>query len=347
MSRRFLASRSTLAIVIVVALSMTLTAAGQTPTAGKTAPAPAAKKWTMPRTPDGAPDLQGYWTNNSYVPLERPNNVTKELYTPAEAEAAARAAAAREAEQTTPGTTADVHYDFTQFGLDRSQGTLVSNLRTSLIYDPPNGRIPPAIADATKRQQDRAAARKMLGGQYDAVQNMPLGSRCYFMGGSGPPLLGAGYNSNYHIVQNKTHVMILTEMIHDVRIISLEGNPHPPQDLQQWFGSSRGRWEGDTLVVETRNFSEKNPFRGLASPTMRLIERFTRVSDDQIKYTFTVEDEKTWAQPWSAEAPLQKTQGPIFEFACHEANFGVANILAGARADDKRAAEEAAKKGQK
>jgi hypothetical protein len=129
-------------------------------------------------------------------------------------------------------------------------------------------------------------------------------------------------------------------MIHDVRIIPLDGSPFLPAGVQQWFGSSRGHWEGDTLVVETRNFSEKKAFQG-SSPSMRLIERFTRTSDDVIKYTFTVEDEKTWAQPWSAEVPLTKTVGPIFEFACHEANYGVANILAGARADEKRAAEKA------
>jgi hypothetical protein len=134
-------------------------------------------------------------------------------------------------------------------------------------------------------------------------------------------------------------------MIHDVRIIPLDGRPHLPKDVQQWFGSSRGRWEGDTLVVETTNFSEKNPFRGVASPSMRLTERFTRVSDEVIKYTFTVDDERTWPQPWSAEVPLRQTQGPIFEFACHEANYGVTNILAGARAEEKRA-EEAARKGQ-
>jgi hypothetical protein len=340
MSRRFV-STSKLAIVIAVALTMTLSVAAQAPSSNTKAPA----KWTMPRTPEGQPDLQGYWTNSSYVPLERANNVTKEFYTPEEAAEAAQRAAEREAEQTTPGTTADVHYDFTQFGLDRSQSTLVENLRTSLIYDPPNGKMPPVTAEAQKRLAVRAAARKALGGQYDAVQNMPLGSRCYFMGGSGPPLMGAGYNSNYQIVQGPGYVMILTEMIHDVRIIPLDGRPHLPKDVQQWFGSSRGHWEGDTLVVETTNFSEKNPFRGVASPSMRLTERFTRVSDEVIKYTFTVDDERTWPQPWSAEVPLRQTQGPIFEFACHEANYGVTNILAGARAEEKRA-EEAARKGQ-
>jgi len=187
----------------------------------------------------------------------------------------------------------------------------------------------------------------MLGGPNDAVQNMSFSARCYFMGGALPLLSATNYNTNYRIVQNAGYVMILTEMIHDVRMIPLDGRPHLPKGVQQWFGDSRGRWEGDTLVVETTNFSEKNPFRGLASPSMRLIERFTRVSDEMIKYTFTVEDETTWAQPWSAAVPLKQTQGPLFEHACHEANYSVANILAGARLDEQRAAEEAAKKGAK
>src|SRR5687767_11639647 len=145
MSRRFLVSINTLAILIAVILAMTLPLAGQAPPSSTKAPA--AKKWTMPRTPDGQPDLQGYWTNSSYVPMERADGVTKEFYTPEEAAAAAKRAAEREAEQTTPGTTADVHYDFTQFGLDRSQSTLVENLRTSMVYDPPTGKIPPITAE--------------------------------------------------------------------------------------------------------------------------------------------------------------------------------------------------------
>ena len=346
MSRRFLVSTSMLAGLIVVALAMTLPVAAQAP--ASKAKAPAATKWTMPRTPDGQPDLQGIWTNSSYVPMERANGVTKEFYSPEEAAAAVNRAAARDAEQATPGTTGDVHYDHTQFGLDRSQSDLIPDLRTSLIYDPPTGKTPPVTAEAQKRSADRAAARAMLGGPNDAVQNMNFSSRCLFMGGAGPPLLSAtNYNSNYRIVQNAGYVAILTEMIHDVRIIPLDGRPHLPKGVQQWFGDSRGRWEGDTLVVETTNFSEKNPFRGLASPSMRLTERFTRVSDEMIKYTFTVEDEATWAQPWSAAVPMKQTQGPLFEHACHEGNYSVANILNGARLDEKRAAEEAARTGQK
>jgi len=308
------------------------------------AAAPASKPYVPPKTADGQPDLQGFWTNSTYTPLERPANVTKEFYTLEEALAVEKSAAAREAEQTEPGTVADVHYDFSQFGLDRSQSTFARNLRTSLIVDPADGKIPSLTAEGQKRAADRAAARKAAGGQYDAVENMPIGSRCIIMGGAGPPLMNAGYNANYQIVQGPGVVMILTEMIHDVRIIPLDGRPAPPPGVRQWTGVSRGRWEGTTLVVETTNFNGKNPFRG-ASETLKVTERFTRVAPDQISYRFTVEDPSTWARPWTAEAPMAKTEGPIFEFACHESNYGIANILAGARADERRAAEAAAKKG--
>ena len=337
------------AVVLGVAV-LSANIAGQAPApAAKAAPAakpPAAKAYTPPKTPDGQPDLQGFWTNSTYVPFERPQGVTKEFYTPDEAEAAIKAAAAREAEQTEPGTAADVHYDFSQFGLDRSQSKFAYSLRTSLVVDPPDGKVPPVNAQGQKRAAERAAARKLAGGPYDAVQNMAIGSRCIIMGGSGPPMMNAGYNANYQIVQSPGYVMILTEMIHDVRVIPLDNRAQPPQDVRQWIGLSRGRWEGNTLVVETTNFNGKNAFRG-ASENMKVIERFTRVADDVITYQFTVEDDATWARPWTAEMPMQKTEGPIFEFACHESNYGIANILAGARADEKRAAEEAAKKGAK
>jgi hypothetical protein len=199
--------------------------------------------------------------------------------------------------------------------------------------------MPPVNDEGKKRAAERAAARKQLGGQYDAVQNMPIGSRCIIMGGAGPPMMNAGYNANYQIVQAPGYVMILTEMIHDVRVIPLDTRPAPAQGVRQWTGVSRGRWEGNTLVVETTNFNGKNAFRG-ASENMRVTERFTRVADDTIDYKFTIEDPATWDRTWTAEAPLAKTGGPIFEFACHETNYGVANILAGARADEKAAAEK-------
>jgi hypothetical protein len=167
---------------------------------------------------------------------------------------------------------------------------------------------------------------------------MPIGSRCIIMGGAGPPLMDAGYNANYQIVQSPGYVTILTEMIHDARIIPLDNRPAPPDDLRQWVGLSRGHWEGETLVVETRNFNGRKLFQG-AGENMTVIERFRRISDDHIDYTFTIEDETVWNRPWTAKAPLARTVGPIFEFACHETNLGIANILAGARQAEREAAE--------
>ncbi|MBI2150656.1 MAG: hypothetical protein HYU27_08645, partial [Acidobacteria bacterium] len=280
-----------------------------------------------------------------YTPLERPNNVTKEFYTKEEAAEAEKRAAARESEQTAPGTEADVHYDFTQFGLDRNQSTLARNLRTAMIVDPPNGKIPPLTAEGQRRAAATAAAAKLVG-RWDSAESNQLDDRCVMMAGAGPPMLPAGYNSNYQIVQSPGYVTILTEMIHDVRIIPLDGRPHPPQNVRQWMGDSRGRWEGNTLVVETTNLNGKNPLRG-SSENMRVIERFTRTDAGAILYRFTIEDESTWTRPWTAELPMKKTQGPIFEHACHEGNFGLYNTLVGARLEEKKAAEEAAKKGSK
>ena len=303
------------------------------------------KKWTPARTPDGQPDLQGFWTNNSYVPLERPRNVTKEFYTRPEALEAEKRAAAQEAEQTSPGTVEDVHYDFSQFGLDRSQTARAVNLRTSLILDPADGKLPPLTPEGQKRAAERAEAEKLVG-RWDSAQSNQLDDRCVIFLGAGPPMLPASYNSNYQIVQSPGYVMILFELGHDARVIPLDTRPHVPRDVRQWTGDSRGHWEGDTLVVETTNFNGKNPLRG-SSENMRVIERFTRVDADTIQYRFTVEDESTWTRPWTAEIPMKKTIGPLFEHACHEGNYGLYNTLVGARLEEKKAAEEAARKGGK
>ena len=345
MTRRFLASAGVVGIfVAMVWLPRVPVAAQVVPLAPvkPLVPAKTAKPWTAPRTPDGQPDLQGFWTNNTYTPLERAKNVTKEFFTEQEALENAKRAAEAEGEQTEPGTVADVHYDFTQFGLDRSQGGMALNLRTSLIVDPPDGRIPPMTAEGQRRAAARAEARKRMGAPTDAVQNLPLSVRCIIMDRAGPPMLAGAYNNNYQIVQAPGYVMILTEMIHDVRVIPLDGRPHLPQNVRQWTGSYLGRWEGETLVVESTNFTNKTAFQG-SSENMRLTERFTRVAEDTIRYQFTVDDPATWARPWSAEVPWKKTIGPLFEHACHEGNYGLANTLAGARAEEKRAAGAATK----
>jgi len=301
-----------------------------------------AQTYKAPRTQDGQPDLQGYWSNTSYTPLQRPENVHKPFYTKEEASAALKKAAGDEAEQTVPGTVADVHYDFTQFGLDRSQSSLATNLRTSLIVDPENGKLPPLSAKGQAKAAERAEARKRAGGPFDAARNQSLSVRCINMDRDGPPMLAGAYNNNYQILQTKDYVMILVEMLHDVRIIPLNNRPKLSEGIRQMLGSSQGRWEGETLVIETSNFTNKTAFQG-SSENMHLIERFTRVSPDMIRYEFTVDDPDTWTKPWSAEVPWKKTIGPIFEHACHEGNYGLANTLAGARAEEKRAGEARAR----
>jgi hypothetical protein len=291
--------------------------------------------YVVPKTPYGQPDLQGFWTNATYTPLERPDGVTKEFYTPEEFAARITASANAEAAQTVPGTIPDVHYDFTQFALDRSQSPFVEDLRTSLIVDPKDGKIPPMTEEGKQRNAARAAA---AGGRWDSAQSNQLDDRCMIMEGSGPPMMDAGYNANYQIVQSAGHVMILTEMIHDARIIPLDGRAVPNSKMRQWVGASRGHWEGDTLVVETTNFNGKNPFQG-SSENLRVIERFTRVADDAIQYRFTVEDPSTWPRPWTGELPMKATVGPIFEHACHEGNYGLYNTLVGTRLQEQKAAE--------
>jgi hypothetical protein len=310
-----------------------------------TKPAATGKPYKAPRTVDGQPDLQGFWTNATLTPLQRPQGITTEFVSQEDFEKRVAQRVATDEEQTKPGTTADVHYDFTQFALDKTQSKIAQNYRTSQIVDPPDGRIPPQTAEAQKRIAANAAARKQQGAQTDRVQNMPNGTRCIIMGGAGPPLMDAGYNANYQIVQSKDSVMILTEMIHDARIIPLDGRPAPAAGYRSWTGASRGRWEGDTLVVETTNFNGRNPFQQASTENLKVTERFTRTGPDQISYRFTVEDPSAWTRPWTAEQVLESIEGPMFEVACHEGNYGVANTLAGARLAEKTAAEEAAKKG--
>jgi hypothetical protein len=294
-----------------------------------------AKKSTVPRTPDGQPDLQGFWNNTTYTPLQRPNDVNREFFTREEYLAMVKKAAADEAEQTVPGTVADVHYDFTQFGLDRSQAPLAQNLRTSLIIDPPDGRFPPLSEEGKKRAAARAEARKRAGAATDSVLNQSLSVRCTLMDRNGPPMLAGAYNNNYQIIQAPGYVMILVEMLHGPRLIPLDGRPPLPQTVRQLEGSSRARWEGDTLVIETANFTDKSAFQG-SSENMRLVERFTRVDADTLMYRFTVDDPSTWTRPWTAEVPWRRAIGPLFEHACHEGNYGLYNTLAGARAEEKR-----------
>jgi len=303
------------------------------------APAAGQKKWVAPRTSDGKPDLQGTWTNATVTPLERPKEfATKEFLTEKEALEFEKQAVYEANGDRRDGTAeADVGRAYNEFWRDR--GRVVSTMRSSLIVDPPEGRVPPMTQEGQGNNAERAAARKRMGGAVDGPENRSLQERCLLTPQSGPPMLPANYNSNYQILQTPDYVVIVVEMIHDARIIPLNGKPHLPKNVQQWLGDSRGRWEGDTLVVETTNFTDKTNFRG-SGENLRIIERFTRTAADTLLYQFTVEDPTTWAKPWSGELPMKKALGQLFEFACHEGNYGIAGVLAGARAEEKAAAKK-------
>ncbi|HEY2383568.1 MAG TPA: hypothetical protein VGK48_20530 [Terriglobia bacterium] len=303
-----------------------------------------AKPYVAPKTPDGVPDLQGYWTNNSITPLQRPQGVTKEFYTPEEFAAAAKKQADSDEGRITAqvGTVNDVHYDFTQFGLDKSQTVLNGNMRTSLITNPSNGKIPPVTEEGKKRAAAKVAAATPRSAQYDTVKNIVIGSRCIYQG-AGPPMLPPGYNPGYQIVQGAGYVMILIEAGHEVRVIPTDNRPHAPEGVRSWLGDSRGHWEGNSLVVETSNFNGRVAFQG-SSENLKVSERFTRTDANTIKYEFTINDPSTWETSWGGELPFTKMDGPIFEHACTEGNYGIMNTLAGARAEEKRAAAAAAAK---
>jgi hypothetical protein len=297
------------------------------------------KTWSPPKTADGQPDLQGVWSNAISTPLERPDGLgAKEFYTAEEiTQRAARAAQQGRGgpRPTQAGTVGDVHYDVSQFGLDRGHTKQATSERTSLIVGP-EGKVPALLPEAQKRQAERAALNR--GHQFDGPENRGLSERCIVWPNEGPPMLSPGYNSNLQIVQGAGYVAIMQEMIHDVRVIPLDGRPHLPKSVHQWFGDSRGHWEGNTLVVDTTNFTDRFPFHG-SGDKLHVVERFTRTADDTILYQFTVEDPTTWDKPWSAEIPWVKGDGLVYEYACQEANYGMRNILSGARATENEAAK--------
>jgi hypothetical protein len=350
MSRRLLVS-TVLVPAAVVLLSAQTPAPKQTAPAAAKAPGTttATKAFKPARTPDGHPDLQGFWTNNTITPLERPKGLgAKEFYTEAELKDLMKSEQNRvalneeEGRPTEPGTDADVHYDFSQFGLDRGQTKLSWNLRTSLIVGP-EGTIPTTLPEARKR--NAAIAAKNKGHEFDGPENRPLSARCLVLGQESVPMLPGGYNNNMQIVQGEGYVATLHEMNHAVRLIPTDGRPHAPSEIRQWRGDSRGHWEGDSLVVDVTNFDGRNPFRG-SGQKLHVVERFTPVDADTILYRFTVEDPETWDKPWTAEIAMSRVSGPIFEFACHEGNYGLRNTLQGARVADQDEAA-AAKKGTK
>lgn len=329
MRHRLVAVAGAVAVAIAVVSPATGSLAGQAPAAtSKSGSAP-------PRTSSGQPDLHGIWTNGTLTPLERPADLTgKAFFTPEEAAAYEKQGRERNnADRRDKNAEADLAVGYNDAWWDR--GTkVVSTRRTSLIVDPPDGKIPALTPDGQKKAAARAEARKLR--PADGPEDRQLADRCIARGNTGPPMLPAGYNNHYEIVQTADYVVILLEMIHDARIIPLDGRPHLPNTVRQWLGDSRGRWEGRTLVVETTNFTDKTNFRG-SGDALRVVERFTRVDEDTLLYQFTVNDPLSFVKPWSGEIPMKKVAGPIYEYACHEANYSMTNILNVARAEEKAA----------
>jgi hypothetical protein len=298
-------------------------------------PAIAQKPWTPPRTPDGQPDLQGIWNNATLTPMERPAQYAgKATLTEQEAvEFEKEELRNVDADRRDGSTVADVNRAYNEFWRDR--GKITPDRRTSLIIDPPDGRVPPLTPAAQKRAAEVAA--KDRGHEFDGPENRSLAERCIAVSNAGPPMMPANYNANYQIVQSRGYVALLSEQIHDTRIIPTDGRPHLPQDVRQLLGDARGHWDGNTLVVETTNFTDRTSFRG-SGEHMHLTERFTRTGANTMLYEFTVDDPETFTRPWTARIPMMKSQGPLFEYACHEGNYGLAGSLAGARALEKGAA---------
>jgi hypothetical protein len=285
---------------------------------------------------DGHPDLQGTWSFSTLTALERPAEFAgKEFLTEAEA----RAFAKRTIEQSnrdnrdTSNRDADVGGAYNEFWWDR--GTTVAMVRgkyrTSLIVDPPDGRVPALTAQAQERATARATERRAH--PADDPEDRSLGERC-LMFNAGPPMLPGPYNNFMQVIQTRDHLVIYNEMIHDARVIPLDGRPHAPAQVRLWLGDSRGRWDGGTLVVETTNFTDKTNVRG-SSPSLHLVERFTRADANTLLYEFTVDDPSSFVKPWSAALPMRNTAEHVFEYACHEGNHALQGILRGARFEEK------------
>jgi hypothetical protein len=285
------------------------------------------------RAPVGHPDLQGTWNFSSLTPLERPEQFAgKPVLTDAEAAEFERQTLERtDADRRRDTAEADVAQAYNNAWYDR--GTkVVGTKRSSLIIDPADGRIPPLTASGQAVAAARAEARRGRG-PADGPEDRSLPERCLLFN-AGPPLLPGPYNNNLQIVQTRDYVVIANEMIHDVRIVPLDGRPHLPAAIRRWQGDPRGRWDGDTLVVETTNFSDRTSFRG-ADTKLRLVERFRRIDAKTLDYQFTVDDASVFSRPWTVSLPMTASDGRIYEYACHEANYAMTGILRGARAQEK------------
>ena len=311
---------SVVAVVVTIGLLGTVQASAQT---------------DPPRTAWGQPDLQGVWDFRSITPMQRPNDLADQEFLTAEEAAELDQAAVerdvqswnREARRTEAGGNVGA---YNNFWMDRGLKS-VGTRRTSLIVYPPNGRMP----SMTPSGQERAQARRDYAREHpaDTWSDFSSGVRCILGFNAGPPFTPSAYNNNMQLFQTPDTVVVMTEMVNTSRVIPLNGQPHLDPDVLQWSGDSRGYWEGDTLVVETRNFDPKRKWRGTTAST-RLVERFTRVDAETLEYTFTVTDPETWTSAWTASVPLVLNPEPMFEYACHEGNYSMPVMLGGARTEE-------------
>ena len=329
MSDRFLAALST---VIAVVLLAPLPAAAQAPTT-------AADAGMLLRTPDGQSDLQGVWDYRTITPLERPSDLAgREFLTDEEVAQLEQRAFERNTDEARPeDARRDVSGAYNDFWWDRGQ-KVVPTMRTSLIVAPPDGRIPYRPEARPRARGGRGGGGRGGGGRTrnsDGPENRGLWERCITRN---LPRLSGAYNNNFQLFQTPGHVVIINEMVHDIRIIPLDERPHVGPAIRQWLGDSRGHWEGDTLVVDTTNFTDKTNFRG-SRENLHLVERFTRVDADTLLYAVTIDDPAVFASPWTLELPVRKNAGLMYEYACHEGNYGMVNLLTGARVQERAAAD--------
>ena len=330
----------------LVVLSVLVMVSASVPAAGQSTPD--GTGWTLPRTADGHPDLQGVWANNSVTPLERPPQWAGKARLTDEELAELKVAAAlvvesgldaqfgdqlvlKALEGLTDADSYDTTGNYNQFWMADRDFTH----QTSLVIDPPDGQVPALTAAAERRAEEGRDHRSAH--PADGPEDRSLGERCVNFG---VPRLGAGYNSYFQVFQAPGHVAVFKEMAHDVKLIPVDGSPHAPDRIRQWNGDSRGRWDGDTLVVETTNFSPQSNFRGSAE-NLHLVERYTRVGPDTLNYEVTVTDASIWTRPWTVLLSLTRSEDAVFEYACHEGNYGMEGILSGYRAQERTEATSA------
>jgi hypothetical protein len=322
---RYFGSRRVLVVLLGLALPVTLAAQAEKRAASKPAPKPAA----TPRTADGKPDLQGTWDFAQLTPFERPDKLAGKSSFASDDEAeefAQQRIENNNKDRRDGGAAADVERAYNDFWWDF--GHRVAK-QTSLVVDPPSGRVPP-LTEAAKARAGQRGPQK-----YDNVEERPLAERCILGFNSGPPMIPSAYNNNMQLVQTRDYVLIHNEMIHSARVIDLKRQSHLGKDVRLLTGDSIGHWEGDTLVVDTTNFLKEGGFRG-ASANMHLIERFSLDDSNTLRYKFTVDDAATWTASWTASIPMTRTDEQIYEYACHEANYGLENVLKGGRYRDQQ-----------